>query len=533
MKYWLRARGVWPAVAVAVLASQALSLASLATLRSGGDSDILALWIAALIALPLGFVFVSETHWEKLSPRPVRRQRLILLIAAVVLAAILAVLSFPTRVTDFGVIAVLRDCIGLWGIGLWGIGLLGACLWRRAAIWVLPLAAVLCSMMFAWPLRPSSWQSMWGAFRAPGTTVMYGGAWDLSVPTCLCLGLAGAWAYLNDVHPRGAGGGVSFPRGALPRFRAAGGPLRASFAPLLAGVVLVHLVWAFLASLGRWGGSPRIFLGEEYPLLMFQYLPIAAAVGVIVGQWRWRSGVVEWQRLSTRHPAVVMARSCAIAVSVVIVPHVLVLIACAGSASFSVPRGVVGRELVAYLPHSLAALGLAAAVAGAGAALGVRLRQAWWAPLLFIAVFAAAIPVRLITQDNIDRAQEREYGLSECANAGGVEICAAAPNAEYLPAAVRTISAIYGRAADPATLPQRFALLNTVYGDTAQMPADRLSLSLDGQRGLRPPDALGEYEAIESIVVSSWSVCPGRGDELREALYGQPVSVSCEPARSE
>lgn len=526
MKYWLRARNVWPAVAASVLGSQALSLVSLGTLRAGGDSDVLALWIAVLIALPLGFVFVSEAHWEKLSPRPVRRQRLILLIAAVALAVILAGLSFPTRMTDFGAIAVLRDCIGLWGLGL-----LGVSVWRRAAIWVLPLAAVLCSMMFSWPLHPSSWQSVWGAFRAPGTAVMYGGAWDLSVPVCLILGGAGAWVYLNDVRPRSAALLRCGARGPARPLGAVGGPMRSAFAPLLVGLVFVHLVWAFIAGLGRWGGSPRILLGEEYPLLLFQYLPIAVAVGVIVGQWRWRAGVVEWQRLSARHPAGVTARTCAIAMFAVLVPHGLVILVCTGSTRLSMPGEVWSREVVAYLPHSLASLALAVAAAGVSAALGARLRQRWWAPLLFVAAFAATIPVRLTTQDNIDRAQAEEYGLSECASAGGVEICAAPPNAEYLPAAVCTVSAMYDRAADPAALPQRFALLNTVYGDTAQMPTDRLSLSLDGQRGLRPPAELGEYEVIESIVVSSWSVCPGQGDALREALYGQPVIGSCEPAR--
>ncbi|MDN5997449.1 MAG: hypothetical protein L0I14_12510, partial [Acidipropionibacterium jensenii] len=292
---WARHHHVVPCITVAVLAAAAVRGLVILIAADGGTVEVAPLWVATVAAVPLLFMFTTETDADRAAPRSLAARRWTLLGIAVLVSGLIS-------------LAAWRDAVALLGLGLLSLTVL-----PPAAIWVTPLVAALASITFSWPLHPTLPLGLWGALHAPADAFLDPGVPNLSIPLCLVIGVAGIVTFAHGLRwaPRTFTSKAQQPRKNAVTHRRSGtrGLRRASLTVPMACLVAVVSAWPWMTSLSWWGGSPRLLLGDEVPASVFIAVACAVLLGVVSGQYRWRSGVAVWQQLSTRPAWTLLARA--------------------------------------------------------------------------------------------------------------------------------------------------------------------------------------------------------------------------------
>lgn len=539
LRLWIKANHVGPIVCSAVGGSVLVRGLVLFFIEDDGGTDIAPLWISIVAGLASVFLFTSETPADSVAARPVAARRAALLGVAVLIAAIVALVCYPGRLTVYGSVAVFRNTVGLVGVGL-----LSQILLPVSAIWVAPLAAGLASWMFAWPLYPSTALSIWGALRAPGVGHMYGGALDLSVPLCLVLGLAGgvvqltgfrfrhpsvSRAYRYSAHRRTG----SYSQKILVRRGLRGVSLLTPVTVSLAALT----VWIVMADLDSWGGSPRRLLAEIVPSTMFLLVPLAVMAGVVTGQGRWRSGTAVWETLSGRSRNRLIGRDVRIALAAVLAGICVPVLGFASVASVDplmhgVSIGAVAHEFLAGAWRTGGTLAAALLGAGIGAGIGRATARIWVPPLCLVLALVVCVPMPRFDDYSVDRSMASAYGYTECRSIAenSTSVCSTVPDASYLPAAARTVAQIYAEAPRPQVLPRKVRVVGNysrtlVAPGTGPRPQPAVGLSFD--RGLVAPATLDRYQAIEGLANTTAAWCDGtRIDDVRALFSPGPEPTS-------
>ncbi|AZZ43037.1 hypothetical protein C0Z11_12820 [Acidipropionibacterium jensenii] len=528
---WARHHRVGPSVAVAVIASAVVRGLVLLITSDGSGIEVAPLWIATVCAVPLLFMFTTETDADRTAPRSLAARRWALLGIAVLTSGVIALAAFPTAIGEWGLIATWRDAVALLGLGLLSLAVL-----PPAAIWVAPLVAALASMMFSWPLHPGLSLGLWGALRAPADLLLDPGVPNLSIPLCLLIGAAGVVVLVNGLTwtPRPA---APHRRSVMPHHRsvmphrssARGGIRRASLAVPTACLVAIVSAWPWVTSLSWWGGSPRLLLAGEIPASFFIAIPCAVLAGVVTGQYRWRSGVAVWQKLSGRPAWTLLGRACGAAALTTVIAVgtpalVMALMATWDLASHDVGASVVATEFLAGWPPTLVVLAEVAAAAVLGVCAGWWNGRIWLAPACLILALAAMIATPRPPTQDVDQLWADRYGYTTCATVTGhdVTVCAPVPDKGYLPAAVTTVSQIYDQSAHPEALPRLIHLTTTgtmgggMHPMGLEHPPD---LGAAPGRGLTPPTALGSA-AGDSLSYSTQAWCAGTDLADLQKIFG-------------
>lgn len=515
------------------------------TLESGGQQvEVATLWVSVAAALPLMFLFVSETEIDRVASRSLLLRRLGLLSIVVAVAMVAAIACYPNHVADYGSLAVFRNIVALVGLGLLSVAILPV-----GAIWVVPTCAALASWMFSWPLYPSLAHSLWGALRAPGVIRMYGGALDLSVALSLAVALAGGSVFLAGVDARGiltnsvvSPTSVNSVRESCrrPYSLRRRGLLRAALLAPVSLILCLLTIWIVFGDPGDWGGSPRLLLSEVVPSTMFMLVPLSVMAGVVCGQARWRSGVVTWERLSDRGGFGVTIRAVLIPMGGVFVaislPILLAAVVAAGQLLvYGVSPGVTGHELRVGAWRTLATLGAALLGAIVGALAGRLVRGIWCAPLSLVLALAVCVAMPRFDDYEVDREMAAEYGYTICTTIStsttDVKVCAAQPDRGYLPAASDAVREIYRQAARPGVLPRTVRVVDNLsrtvlLGDSG--PTSQPAVGLSTERGIvHPPRTLDSYHTLEALTNTTWAWCRGTNiDDVRALFSPGPLGKS-------
>lgn len=525
MKGWL----LWaryqelPRCAVAAVIATGVMAALVAAASLGGSIDVGPLWISVAMSLPLLFAFVNEHDLDRIAPRSLLARRGALVAITLALTGALSVLTFPG---DPQALAAWRNTAALMGWGLLSLTVV-----PRPAIWVLPTVVALASMLFGWPLEPTLSDGILGALRAPGTLHLEStGEPNLSLLTCGIVWALGAGSYLSGVTlrrpraERASRGSRTEFAGPGPRSGLGGVALTT---PLM-GVVSLSVIWTEMASLPFWGGSPRLLLAKDIPSAHFIFMGTAAMAGLVTGQARWRAGVTQWEELSTRSRAELVGRTVGRAARVaavgLLVPITVLALVAAADLARHVPMNVVLREFAAGWPVVCVVVLEGVVFAAVGAVIGWFSGRAWLAPLWLVAVLALVIATPKPPSQDVDARWAQAYGFESCSRSVrvDVQVCAPAPDAGYVPAALRTVEEIYASSAHPEALPRTVHLVtagvipSNVGADGADVHP---SVGQSRTRGLTPPDAL-EGPSAESLAYTTAAWCQGTDVWDLQQLFG-------------
>ena len=115
---WARHHLVVPCITVAVLASAAVRGLVLLIAADGGTVEVAPLWVATVAAVPLLFMFTTETDADRAAPRSLAARRWTLLGIAVLVSGVIALATFPTTSGEWGFLATWRDAVALLGLGV-------------------------------------------------------------------------------------------------------------------------------------------------------------------------------------------------------------------------------------------------------------------------------------------------------------------------------------------------------------------------------------------------------------------------------
>lgn len=508
---WLHHNRVPQAGIVAIAAAIIIRAAATIITADGGGLDVTTLWLACAVTLPLVFTFTAEDDIDKTARRSLPARRATLVLLAMSMITIASVALTPASTEGLGPLATWRTAAGLLGLGL-----LGQAFIAPAAIWVLPLLATMASMLFAWPLHPTTMHTVMGAFRAPARLHLDDGTVNLSLPIGMSLLLTGAAAYMAGIRPSTTR--LPHHPAATRRARSLAASSRAAMrrasltVPLTVAVGLVSLLVS-LSSLNKWGGSPRLLLANEIPSSAFMHVPLGAVIGAVVGQTRWRTGVTVWQRISPRPMTSLIAscclRACAITAAALLAPALLLAVCADIDLSRHAAAAVALSEFFAgWIPTLLVVLE-ACAVAIVTAIIGWLWRGPWIAPLCLIAGLALMIPMPRIPTQNVDVEWSQEYSATACTpiSGSGGSVCTVPPLAGYLPAAANSIADIYRNAPRRDLLPRRVVLVNHgVMGITAGGLSEP-SIGINRNHGILPPTRWTNSQ-LDTLVYSIHAWCP-------------------------
>ncbi|PRQ10703.1 hypothetical protein C1Y63_10015 [Corynebacterium sp. 13CS0277] len=489
-------------------------------LESNGELvEVGALWVSIAGALPLVFVFSHDTPSEVCAARSLAARRSVLVATTVTAGLLIALLTYPTNVIEFGMIAVFRNILAFIGLGLLGVFVLGS-----SWVWVLPLAAAAASMVFAFPQYPTTWHTVYGMLRSPGVLSYPDGTIDASIPLALALALPACGCYIaglgaptgraraigTSIPARRTGAGVAWPRLIARGWRRA-----TLFWP---AVLITALGWAvsLLTDRGSWAGSPRL-VGQAISDGWFLFGGLALTLGVIMGQARWRTGVAVWERISGLSYRALATRPVLCAVSATVVPLlVIAAVALAVNTVFlhhhGVPTTVIHHEVLSGA-RSVAAVALTVAVlAAAGAAIGVLRRGVWVPPLVFIVGIAVILSVfRFFATPLMDhRAQ-----MTTCVPIEHLDsqLCSTPANAPFLPAAATTVGQLYEHLPAKEHLPARIYLVDNV---TAHVDEPMARIGLYKKRTLTDPEHFASSEISFQLTHTITDSCR---DVPREVVF--------------
>lgn len=498
MILWLRHVRALPALGGAVVAAVVVRLL-VSTFLEGDGSYVLQapVWTAMVFVMPVMMLFTTEDDWDRIAVRSAAVRRAVLLGVTVVVAAVISLACFPGNLTDLGALAMLRNILALLGFGLLTLTVV-----PRWAGWVLPFLVGMVASMFMdpWPLTTST--TVLYALAMPGGLTLWDDSPDLSWWTCLVVFALGATSWLCRWRAPAltAGTGVVRSRAGRPvDFRR--GQRRSMALPVVIGVPVVVIVWTIGVQLNYWGGSVRLLVDENFPMLLMFCMPLALAGGVVAGQYRWRSGVTVWESLSRRgvwavtwlalRPVLVW-----LAVGTVVVTMLFLAVAGGGALADGVDASVVFSDLVAGLGMVLFVVSVVVIGGVVGVLAGLWWRGIWIAPVgLIIAVVAGMTLSFQLPARNWDSTVAVDD--MECRDAGpDLSVCAEPRNVGYLDAAVTTVGQLYASSPFRDDLPQRVYLVDNGWSEEV---AEGPSFGVSGQRGITAPDRLDAEETKRSM----------------------------------
>lgn len=513
---WVRHNRIPPAVAVSILGALSVRVALVVITSDGGGVDVSPLWLATAMILPLLFTFACEDPLDRTAPRSLAWRRAALFALTLGITAVGAWILTPVNSDGLGPVATWRNCLALLGLGLIGLGLAG-----HTALWLLPLTASIASMMFAWPQHPGIWHGLLGFLRAPATPHFSTGVRNLSIPVSLALAAAGLMVHATGPQTVRAMedtalarfGSPAAVRGEAGHDSLAQGLRRVSRCRLLTLLAGCVCAWTLLSSVNKWGGSPRLLLGNEVPSGAFIHAPLGALVGVVVGQTRWRTGTVVWQQLSGRSQRSLLLQEChrSLAATATALGVPIAGLASLSTVTLATQSGlpVALRELAGGVVPTLLVLVEAGLLCVIGTVVGWFMRGIWVPALTIVLALAAMIPAPRIPMQDADRIWAATYASTDCSPVPDVDVtvCTTPPLRGYLPAAVQSVSDIYRTAPRPEVLPHRVLLTDRgPMGVSAEHSMDP-TVSVRRAHGLKPPHDLGPM-ARESLAYSTQAWCP-------------------------
>lgn len=252
---WARHHHVVPCITVAVLAAAAVRGLVILIAADGGTVEVAPLWVATVAAVPLLFMFTTETDADRAAPRSLAARRWTLLGITVLVSGLISLAAFPTTIGEWGFLAAWRDAVALLGLGLLSLTVL-----PPAAIWVTPLVAALASITFSWPLHPTLPLGLWGALHAPADAFLDPGVPNLSIPLCLVIGVAGIVTFAHGLRwaPRTFTSKAQQPRKNAVTHRRSGtrGLRRTSLTVPMACLVAVVSAWPWMTRCPPRSSSP-------------------------------------------------------------------------------------------------------------------------------------------------------------------------------------------------------------------------------------------------------------------------------------
>lgn len=525
---WIRHNHLPQALAVSTLGAVAVRAALLVINSDGGGVDVAPLWLGTAMTLPLLFTFSCEDSQDVVAPRPLLWRRAALLALTLGATALGAWLLTPASADGLGPMATWRNCCALLGLGLIGLGLVGS-----TALWLLPLTASLTSMMFAWPQYPGPLHGMVGFLRAPVDPHFSSGSWNLSIPVSAALAVAGMLVHTSGtrvaVHDGPAlarFGSLTTIHGEATASTLAQGLGRVSRSRPLTVIAGFVCTWTLLASVGKWGGSPRLLLGNEVPSGAFIHAPLGALVGVVIGQTRWRTGVAVWQQLSGRPRWSLLLQECrrSIMATTTALGVPIGALALLSTATLATQSGVAVAlsELAGGMTPTLLVLLEAGLLCVLGTVAGWFMRGIWIPALVMVLALAAMIPAPRVPVQDVDRIWAASYASTVCSPVPDLDVtvCTTPPLRGYLPAAVQSVADIYQRAPRREALPNRVLLTDRgAMGVSAPHSMDP-TVSVRRSHGLQPPRELGPTTA-ESLTYSTLAWCPGANIGDLMMLWGQ------------
>lgn len=512
-----------PRCALAAVIATGVMAVLVAAAGLGGSIEVGPLWISNAMSLPLLFAFVNEHDLERIAPRSLLARRGVLVALTTALAGVLAILVFPG---DAQALAAWRNAAALMGLGLVSLTVV-----PRPAVWVLPVVAALGSMLVGWPVEPTLPDGVLGALRAPATLRFEAtGEPNLSLLTCVIVWVVGVGSYLSGLTFRRQGA-RRMPRGSRAGFagrRTRPGLGAAALTGPLMGVVALSVLWTQLASLPYWGGSPRLLLARDLQAAHFILMGAAAVAGLVTGQARWRAGVVQWEELSTRSRSELIGRAAGRAARIaaigLLVPIAVLALVATGDLSRHVPAEVALREFAAGWPVACVVVLEGVVLAAVGAVIGWFSGRVWLAPLWLVAVLAVVIATPRPPSQDVDARWEQAYGVESCARSAKVDlrVCAPAPDAGYVPAALRTVEGLYTSSPHPEALPRTVHLVTTgvISSTVGDDGADvHPSIGQSRTRGLTPPGVL-QGPSADSLAYTTTAWCRGADLEDVQQLLG-------------
>ncbi|WP_296102731.1 hypothetical protein [uncultured Corynebacterium sp.] len=521
---WARFHRLPHNIVIAVVSTLALRMAILLTLESnGGTIEIEPLWLSFIASLPLVFIFSHETKPDLCAPRSLIRRRLSLLTSAVITGAIVSIACYPTNFTDFGFIAVFRNILGFLALGLLGRELLG-----QTRIWILPLIAAAGSMLFSWPQYPTVWDTVYGALRSPGAFYS-DGTIDLSIPFCLGSFILFSVIYLRQdtvgrgrFHTSRQSNRFSRPttyRGdAIPvaQLRARGWR-RITQQIAIGLLVTISYSYYLLQDKKNWGGSPAE-LASTCLNGIFVFGSVAMAVGTLMGQTRWRTGIAVWEKLSNYTTIALLKKPALSVTNAVLIPIITVsVIALAANSWFLISHDVPSSGVTAEAISAATTIGaffiIVSALALAGVAIG-HIRKGIWVPSV---AFILTLIMLIVGHSQIDHVStDRRDKLTACASIPELNrhVCSSETNAPFLHAAARTLGDLYADAPAKQYLPQTLYLV-----DNAFAPSDSpmAKFGLYRKRSLTVPQALPSTDISSELGQTIGNSC--KDVQASSALY--------------
>ncbi|MCZ9309274.1 hypothetical protein ACUY3K_05490 [Corynebacterium uberis] len=479
-------------------------------------------------------LFAHETPWDPIAPRSLALRRGILVAVSLVTAAIIAAAAYPTNFTDFGLVATFRSILGLLGLAL-----ISRSFVPQNRMWVAPVVATVASMTFGWPWNAPTSHSVWGALRAPGTWRMHGGGWDVSLLVCAAVFVLGTVLYLRNssfafTTPATAHG-THHAVQRSPRKYLQHGLASASYRNILLVTSGLLTAVTMFSLVNSWGASPRMMSSDNFQAASSLITPVIALAGVMIGNTRHRIEVTAWERTSPRHTArivLLIVRPFLRGVVIVFILSVLIL----GAASLfgALHGGMPISTGLKDLGSSAASLGLLLIVWILCGLIGLLV--GWYVPTLWVApaVFAVALAgcyfiTTSLISPNTDRDQARAYGYTRCERFGPHgEVCAADSNIPYLQPAAKTLDTLVSSSAYAQELPTQVRLHNRGAA-LRETPEPRLSLTLEGQRRLLPPQRLDDTVVRTQLANSVAELCDSSLMGPLTTAFDTPAGTSTDP----
>ena len=491
-------------------------------------TEVAFLWCAALTTIPLLFIMTNEDDLDRTAPRSLAKRRTILWAMGSAAALALSWLCFPNG-GEWGFETMIRDCLALAGLGMASATFLSI-----SAIWLLPLLATFVSSLFSWPLHPRILHGTVGFLRAPSGLTFSPGIPNLAWPVAIIIGVSGAlWgivctphrpAHMRRIRSQTVHNGRDLSKG-LHR-------VRLQHLCLLACATVEGI--SLFSALPWWGGSVRLLFEENIGLPPFIHMVCAAAVGVIVTQSRWRTGVVVWERISPRSQASLFWRACWVATSTCLLGigaavGAATITAIIGMAHDGLPARLILLELARGIRAFLPLLASLIVTSVVGSALGWLWHGPWVTPGAVILAFAVSLILPHTMQD-VGAAHGIEYGYDSCRDGSHVRVCSTSPNSGYLVAATTSLDAIYRSSPHRDVLPRTVILTDNQFlgdNDAPETPTIVPTIGAAGSRGVFALSSLSSSGVTDSLRYSIHGWCHGAQlSDIDQILGIEPESSS-------
>lgn len=304
---------------------------------------------------------------------------------------------------------------------------------------------------------------------------------------------------------------------------------------LITGLFLATFAWT---SVGDWGGSVYMLLDTAASATPFM-MAWLAGVGVIIGQWRWRSGSAQWDYFSPRGKAVPIALGAVGGAFLSLVGMTVYLaatvpLALYGGLHDGLDSATILADVRDSIPLMLALTARFCTVSCTAALVGGCIRYKFFAALAAVMVFVATI----IAAFNIDLIGEHERLDSasiadlKC-TATAPTVCGLPTNQAYFAAAQESLTHYMESSPYSDVLPDKVLVTDSSFRDVPeQLRSDfPIALQLMRQRSLIAPHNLADEETVsQDISLSLAHACAAplsdASTRVQEILNGTPDTQS-------